>query len=139
MIKFIKTDEKALIPKLAHEDDSGFDLSSIHEHVIRPGGRELISTGISCEMPPGYTGRISPRSGLAVKFGIDVLGGVIDAPYRGELMVCLINHGAYPFLVSPGDRIAQIVFTPILTDAVEWKGTVSETERGASGFGSTGK
>ena len=139
MIKFIKTHEKAIIPKLAHEGDSGFDLSSINGHAIPPGCRAVISTGISVEMPPTHTGRISPRSGLAVRYGIDVLGGVIDSGYRGELKVCLINHGISETLqVSPGDRIAQIVFTPVLTESVEWEGTVSETDRGADGFGSTG-
>lgn len=139
MIKFIKMSESAKIPVLKNEGDAGFDLSSMHEHVIRPGSRENISTGISVEMPPGVRGEIWPRSGMAMRSGIDVLGGLIDSGYRGELIVVLINHGYCELKIEPGDRIAQIVFSPTITDAEEWRGTVSETERGDSGFGSTGK
>lgn len=139
MIKFIKMNKNAVIPTLAKEGDAGFDLSSMTYCVIPPGDRAVIYTGISVEMPPNVRGEIWPRSGLAVQRGIDILGGMIDSGYRGELMVCLINHGAEPLAINVGDRIAQIVFSPTITDAIEWHGTVSETERGSSGFGSSGK
>ena len=139
MIKFIKMKDNAVIPTIANDGDAGFDISSIDKHVIRAGGRELIATGISVEIPPTHYGRVSPRSGLAVKHGIDVGAGVVDSSYRGELMVLLFNHGHEPFIINEGDRIAQMVFNPVMTESMEWHGTASETERGADAFGSTGK
>jgi dUTP pyrophosphatase len=138
MIKFMRMNKNAVIPKLAKEGDAGFDLSSMTECVLQSGARVVIKTGISVEIPPSARGEIWPRSGLAVNHGIGILGGMIDSGYRGELMACLINHGHEPLVINIGDRIAQIVFSPTITDADEWHGTVSETERGADGFGSTG-
>ena len=98
----------------------------------------MINTGIGTEFSPGVVGIIKPRSGIAVKFGIDVLAGTIDSDYRGEIRVCLINHGDIEFNIHVGDRIAQILFMPIITETCEG-GYLSETERGIGGFGSTGR
>ena len=134
MIKFIKLNDQAVVPKLAHDGDAGFDLSADNSFSIDPFCREMVTTGISVEMAPGLRGEIWPRSGLAARHGIDVLGGMIDSCYRGQLIAILINHGPETFEIKPGERIAQIVFSPTITQAIEWTGTVSETDRGAGGF-----
>ena len=104
------------------------------------GGRCIVGTGISLEIPEHVYARIAPRSGLAVKHGIDVLAGVVDSDYRGEVRVVLINHGDEPFVVRPGDRIAQILFELIASPPPVLQVTyaLGATERGAGGFGSTG-
>ncbi len=108
--------------------------------IIEPGGRVLVPTGIKVEIPPGWEGQVRPRSGLAAEHGVTVLNapGTIDADYRGEIAVLLVNLGAQPFPVRRGDRVAQIVFARVATATwVEVPG-LSGTERGAGGFGSTG-
>jgi len=137
MIKFHKASKGAEIPKRATEGAAGFDLFANSLHDIRPMDRTVINTGITVEIPPNAVGIIKPRSGLAVRNGIDVMAGVIDSDYRGEVKVLLINQGEELFKVRPGDRIAQILFMPIIT-ASETGGKLSETERGCGGFGSTG-
>jgi dUTP pyrophosphatase len=112
-----------------------------HEVVIPPAGRELIPTGLIFEIPPGFEVQVRPRSGLAVKNGVTVLNspGTIDADYRGEVKVILLNLGAEPFTVKRGDRIAQLVPARIAAD-IDFKESeeVSGTSRGAGGFGHTG-
>ena len=139
MIKFIKMNKNAVIPTLAKEGDAGFDLSSMTSCMLEPGKRVLIGTGISVEMTPCTRGEIWPRSGLAVHHGIGILGGMIDSGYRGELMVCLINHSDEPFAINIGDRIAQIAFSLTIADSMQWLGPGSKVRRGGSGFGSSGK
>jgi dUTP pyrophosphatase len=108
---------------------------------LAPGARALVPTGLAMALPAGYEAQVRPRSGLAAKHGVTVLNtpGTIDADYRGEVKVILINLGEDPFEISRGDRIAQMVIAPVLqADIVEVE-VLSETERGTGGFGSTGR
>ena len=108
--------------------------------VMAPGARALIPTGFAMALPAGYEAQIRPRSGLAYKHGVTCLNtpGTIDADYRGEVKVLLINHGSEPFTINRGERIAQMVIAPITQPNFERVGELSETARGAGGFGSTG-
>lgn len=135
-----KLDVDAHIPTKAHKDDAGWDLYANENAVIYPDDTMLIKTGIALAIPRGYYGRIAPRSGLAVKKGIDVLAGVVDAGYRNEIGVVLINHHRVQFDVAKGDRIAQIIFERVdpfeLEEVLEF---FDNTHRGMGGFGSSGK
>lgn len=130
------------LPAYATEQSAGMDLTAALEApvTIAPGARALIPTGISIALPPGFEAQIRPRSGLAAKNGVTVLNtpGTIDADYRGEIKVILINHGQEPFIVERGMRIAQMViarFASVRWTVVE---KLEDTRRGAGGFGSTG-
>lgn len=131
----------ATLPERMTEGAAGWDLRACLEAPITlaPGDRRLIPTGLALAIPPAMEGAIRPRSGLALRHGIGILNspGTIDADYRGEVQILLINWGAEPFSVENGARIAQIVFQRLPGVAVEW-GTVDETVRGAGGFGHTG-
>ena len=107
---------------------------------LKPGERFMVPTGIAIALPPGWEAQIRPRSGLAAKHGITCLNspGTIDADYRGELKVILINHGADDFVINRGDRIGQMVIAPVWQAQFVETDTLDETERGAGGFGSTG-
>ena len=130
-----------LAPKKAHEDDAAWDLKSRVDVEAAPGKVTLIPTGLFLELPAGYEAQIRPRSGLAFKHGVTVLNspGTIDADYRGEIKIILANLSNEPFTVNPGERIAQMVIAR--HEQVEWEETdaLDETERGAGGFGSTGR
>lgn len=139
MIRLSKTRSDAIYPTRGSDGAAGWDLYSVDSAYIGPGERQLIDTGIASEFSEHVSGIIKPRSGLAYKHGIDVLAGVIDSDFRDSIKVLLINHGDQPFVVSPGDRIAQIVFAMVFHNVVEHDGQVSETERGTGGFGSTGR
>lgn len=130
---------KARSPIRAHESDAGWDLHSCEDTTIRPGKQSLIATGVSLEIPEGMVGLIWPRSGIAVKNGIDVFAGVIDSGYRGEIKVCLHNAGPHEFKISQGDRIAQILFQRVAPVLLSEVGELQEAQRGESGFGSSGK
>ena len=108
---------------------------------IPPAGRALVPTGMAISLPPGYEAQVRPRSGLASKHGVTVLNapGTVDADYRGEIKVILINHGDMPFEIRRGDRIAQMVVAPVSAVAFELRESLDETLRGAGGFGSTGR
>lgn len=108
---------------------------------IAPGNVAMVPTGLAIALPPGYEAQIRPRSGLAAKHGITVLNspGTVDADYRGEVKVLLINHGRVPFEVRRGDRIAQMVVAPVTAVTFEIRETLDETERGEGGHGSTGR
>jgi dUTP pyrophosphatase len=147
-MKLYKLTERATIPRRSSEGAAGFDLFPLRCHYIEPGERELIPTGIACQLRPGWYGRIAPRSGLAVKHGIDVLAGVIDSDYRGEIKVLLQNHGDLLVELQPHFAMAQIIFEPCWYQNVEVvsdpeKTLVADlaasTKRGTSGFGSTDK
>ncbi|MDR2588694.1 MAG: dUTP diphosphatase [Spirochaetales bacterium] len=129
-----------MLPRYESELASGADLKSAVSAVIEPGEYALIPTGIKIQMPSGIEAQVRPRSGLALKFGVSVLNapGTIDADYRGEIKVILINHGKTPFAVSPGDRIAQIVFAPVTRAAFMRTHTLEDSSRADGGFGSTG-
>lgn len=131
--------EKSKIPFRANKTDAGADLCSIENLVIEPLQRKAVSTGIVLEIPEGYYGRIAPRSGLAYKNGIDVLAGVVDSSYRGEIKVILFNtDNKNSFEIKEGDRIAQLIIETHFNFEFEIVQDLSYTERGAGGFGSTG-
>jgi len=129
------------LPRYATPAAAGVDLLAAvaADLVLTPGGRALVPTGIAIAVPPGFEGQVRPRSGLALKSGVTVLNspGTIDADYRGEIGVVLVNFGHAPFTVRRGDRIAQLVIAPCLR--AEWREatTLPATQRGGGGFGST--
>jgi len=130
--------QDAIIPTRGSGSAVGYDLYSTDEVVIPPTHRALVGTSVAILMPNGVYGRVAPRSGLAVKHGIQVGAGVVDPDYTGEVKVVLFNHGDKDFEVKRGERIAQLVLERCETPDVEEIGFLEETERGAGGFGSTG-
>lgn len=136
-----KNDKSAIVPTRGSVKAAGYDLYSTEFHILKPGERKLFKTGLSMAIPEGMYGRIAPRSGLAFKKGIDVLAGVIDEDYRGDVGVILINFGNEDFNVMVGDRIAQIIFEIYNEVSFEEQSNSQEslgnTERGSGGFGST--
>ncbi|MDP6565125.1 MAG: dUTP diphosphatase [Alphaproteobacteria bacterium] len=130
------------LPARATPDAAGMDLYAAvaDEVVLAPGDRALIPTGIALAVPAGHEAQIRPRSGLALKHGVTVLNGpgTIDADYRGEVGVILINHGTAPFVVRRGDRVAQLVVALVAAAELEEVAVLPDSERGAGGFGSTG-
>lgn len=127
----------ATLPKRQTAGSAGYDLATNETFDLAPGERRVVKTGLSIAVPEGTYGRIAPRSGLAVRYGIQTLAGVVDADYRGELGVVLINHGTEPFHATKGDRIAQLVIERISTPFVTLVEDLDDTRRGAGGFGST--
>lgn len=131
----------ARLPSRAHDGDAGLDLYAVEEAVLAPGERTSVGTGIAVEIPSGQAGLVVPRSGLAARHGISVVNapGLIDAGYRGEIRVLLLNtDDEQVFEVSPGDRIAQLVLIRIeLPEPVEVD-SLTDSDRGAGGFGSSG-
>ena len=138
-----KLDERAILPTYGSEYSAGADLYALldEEIVIEPNETKLVHTGIAMEIPEGYAGLIYARSGFASKRGLAPANkvGVVDADYRGEIMVALHNHSGKPQAVANGERIAQLVIAPFLKANFEVAETLSETVRGVGGFGSTGK
>ena len=134
----VNVESNARVPVQARQGDAGYDLVSMEGYNLAPGEREPFRTGIAVAIPEGYVGYIKPRSGLAFRHGIDVLGGVIDSGYRGEILVILINHGQTYFTVTPGDRIAQLVIQPVASVEFQHVLVLPESARGIGGFGSTG-
>ena len=133
-------DPNSQIPTKATANSAGYDLYSCCNIIIYPLERMLVKTGISIEIPEGYYGRIAPRSGLALKNGIDVMAGVIDSDYRGEIGVILYNTDKnIPLHVKTGDRIAQLIIEKHFTFEMTIVDNVSISERADGGFGSTGK
>jgi dUTP pyrophosphatase len=131
----------AILPARATTGAVGYDLFSTDNYVVLPGRRVVVSTGVSISMPPGCYGRIAPRSGLAVKHGLDTLAGVIDPDYTGEVKVVLQNLDAtQPFVIRPGYRIAQLILEQCVTPVVHEVASECTplTGRGDGGFGSTG-
>lgn len=130
------------LPAYQSADAAGFDLSAAVETdlVLAPGAVALVPTGLAMAIPRGFEGQVRPRSGLAAKNGVTVLNtpGTIDADYRGEVKVILINHGSAAFTVTRGMRIAQMIIAPVLQAALIEVGSLDETDRGSGGFGSTG-
>jgi dUTP diphosphatase len=129
---------EGVLPEYASAGAAGADLRAHAAVEIPPGGRAAVSTGLFLEIPPGHVGLVWPRSGLAVRHGIDTLAGVIDSDYRGEVKVVLVNHGTEPFRIAPGDRIAQILIQRVERVLFARAADLAPTERGAGGFGSTG-
>lgn len=140
-VTFTKLRSDAITPSKATTGSIGLDLHSVDHYVVLPGQRVVVSTGLRVTLPPGTYGRIAPRSGLAVKHGLDVGAGVVDPDYTGELRVVLFNHDAVsPFIIRPGWRIAQLIIERAVDDLniVEDDYVEVDTERGNTGFGSTG-
>ncbi|MDD2806528.1 MAG: dUTP diphosphatase [Elusimicrobiales bacterium] len=141
-IEIQKINPEAKLPAYAHHGDAGVDLYSVIDHVLQPGARALIPTGLKMAIPEGYEGQVRPKSGLALKHGITVLNtpGTVDAPYRGEVGVILINlDPKTPYEVKKGEKIAQMVFAKVKHAEFSEKAELTATTRGAGGFGSTGK
>ncbi|NDD63432.1 MAG: dUTP diphosphatase [Acidobacteria bacterium] len=130
--------EGARLPLRATPWSAGADLHAIDGVRLAPGERRLVPTGISVEIPSGYYGRIAPRSGLAVRHGIDTLAGVVDSDYRGEINVLLVNLGDAPVELSGGERIAQLIVEQAAPSEFMWAETLADSVRGDGGFGSTG-
>ena len=128
------------IPEYATPGSAGVDLCSMKYCILKPGELSLIPTGIKLAIPEGYEGQIRPRSGLALNHRIIIPNapGTIDADYRGEIMIMLLNMGEDPFSISFGDRIAQLVFVPVARAKFEAVKELDQTRRGTGGFGSTG-
>ena len=141
-LRIKKTDPRAALPHYESPGAAGMDLRAFLDQdiIIAPLERKRIPTGLYLEIPGGYEAQVRPRSGLAFNSGISVLNtpGTIDSDYRGELGVILINLGSEPFTVKNGDRIAQMIISPVIRMAIAEAESLSETERGAGGFGSTG-
>ena len=128
------------LPAYATAGAAGMDVVSAEDVTIAPGARHAVATGLALAIPQGYEIQVRPRSGLALKHGITVPNtpGTIDSDYRGELKVILINHGAEPFAIARGDRVAQLVLAPVVHAAWDEVAELDATERGEGGFGSTG-
>lgn len=143
IVKVVNKSDNQL-PEYATKGSAGLDLKanlSNNTYTLKPGARTLVPTGIYIELPEGYEAQIRPRSGLAIKHGISMVNtpGTIDADYRGEIGVILINHGSEDFIINHGDRIAQMVINKV--EQLKWLPVyeLSETKRGVGGFGHTGK
>ena len=138
-IKVKKIEQEAIVPTRSNNDDAGWDLYSITTRNIAPSQRVTIRTGISLEIPEEHVGLIWPRSGMSVKNGIDVLAGVVDSGYRGEIKVCLLNTSREWMDIKEGDRIAQILFQEVPHFQLQEVEILQNSDRGQGGFGSTGK
>ena len=137
-LKIKKLHPDAKIPSYAHAGDAGMDLCSVEEKTLMPGDKTIVKTGIVIELPEDYFGNIRDRSGLAAKYGIHTLAGVVDCHYRGEIGVVMINLGKEEFKINVGDRIAQMLIQKVENPEIEEVSELSETKRGEGGFGSTG-
>ncbi|PLX96927.1 MAG: dUTP diphosphatase [Desulfuromonas sp.] len=142
-IDVVRVRPQGRIPKMMTVHAAGLDLCAALEEPVslEAGARALIPTGIAMAIPVGYEGQVRPRSGLALRHGISLVNapGTIDADYRGEIGIILINHGAEPFTVSDGERIAQLVIAPVLRAELVEVDTLDTTVRNAGGFGHTGQ
>jgi dUTP pyrophosphatase len=144
-IRQLQHAEGLALPAYQSADAAGLDLlAAVPENapmVLAPGKYALIPTGLTIALPPGYEAQVRPRSGLAAKHGVTVLNapGTVDADYRGEIGVLLINHGDTPFPIRRGERIAQMVIAPVTRAELVAAASLSTTDRGSGGFGSTGR
>lgn len=137
-LRFKQLDPRAVLPKRGSALAAGLDVCSIEELSIAPKQRVMARTGLAVAIPQGFYGRVAPRSGLAVKNGLDVLAGVIDSDYRGEVCCLLYNTGDETINLPAGSKICQLIVEQITTPEAEWAMDLDETARGAGGFGSTG-
>ena len=137
-LQYVKMSDRARAPSRGSPGSAGFDLFSAEEVIVGPGERVCVKTDLQIRVPDGTYGRVAPRSGLALKHGIDVGAGVIDGDFRGNVMVLLFNLGAFDFHVRCGDRIAQLILEKFSAATPLEQSTLEETERGSGGFGSTG-
>ena len=138
VLRFKQLDSRAMLPRRGSVLAAGLDVCSIEEINLGPRQRGMARTGLAVAIPPGFYGRIAPRSGLAAKNGLDVLAGVIDSDYRGEICCLLYNTGDEPINLPAGSKICQLIIEQIITPETAWATELDETARGAGGFGSTG-
>ena len=137
-LSFKKLDERAVLPSRGSSYAAGLDLYSIEDLTIGPKQRYLARTGLAVAIPEGHYGRVAPRSGLATNNGVDVLAGVIDADYRGEIGCLLYNTGDETINLTAQSKICQLIIEKIITPEAAWADEINETDRGSGGFGSTG-
>lgn len=139
-VKFKKLNPQAVVPSYAHPGDAGADLVAVDTHSLAPLQRLAVPTGLAAEIPQGYEMQIRPKSSLALNHGITLLNtpGTVDAGYRGEIKVILINLGQFVVDITPGQRIAQIVIAPVLQADFVMAENLTNSQRGDGGFGSTG-
>jgi dUTP pyrophosphatase len=135
----VRVEGAGKLPEYASEGAAGADLRAREAVVLPPGARAAVATGVHVEIPAGHVGLVWPRSGLAVRSGIDTLAGVIDSDYRGEVRVVLVNHGDAEFRIEPGDRIGQLLIQPVARATFSRAPALAATSRGEGGFGSTGR
>lgn len=138
-LSFKRLDESATHPVRKHPFDAGLDLFANHEGRIHPDEVRVVHTGLAVSIPPYYVGLLEPRSGLAVKDGVGIEGGVIDTGYHGELMIPLSLATQEPFDFDPGDRVAQLIVLPVALPHPVFVEDLEDTERGENGIGSTGR
>jgi len=137
-LRFKKLDPRAVLPQRGSVLAAGLDVYGIEDVEIGPRQRGMARTGLAVAIPPGFYGRVAPRSGLAAKKGLDVLAGVIDSDYRGEIVCVLYNTGDETITLPAGSKICQLIVEQIITPEAAWATDLEETARGAGGFGSTG-
>ena len=139
-VRIVQLHGDAVIPQYQTPGSAGMDLHAVEDIEVWLGKTAVVRTGIAVAIPTGFEGQIRPRSGLAAKWGVTVLNspGTIDSDYRGEIKVILVNHGEDLLRIKRGDRIAQIVFAPVVRAVFDTVDTLDETDRGSGGFGSTG-
>jgi dUTP pyrophosphatase len=137
-LRFKQLDPRAVLPQRGSVLAAGLDVCGIEDVEIGPRQRVTARTGLAVAIPPGFYGRVAPRSGLAAKRGLDVLAGVIDSDYRGEICVVLYNTGDETIHLPAGSKICQLIIEQIITPEAAWATDLDETARGAGGFGSTG-
>lgn len=139
-IKVKRLRDDVQLPEYQTEHAAGFDLTADREVALHPGAMSVFNTGIAIEIPPGYEGECRPRSGLAFKHGVTLINspGTVDADYRGEVKVKLINHGKAVLHISKGARIAQMLIKPVIKATLVEVQELSDTARGSGGFGHTG-
>lgn len=142
-VKILRLPNGEGLPLPAYESEfaAGMDLRAAEDAILPPAGRALVATGFAIALPQGFEAQVRPRSGLAAKHGVTVLNspGTIDADYRGEVKVILINHGADAFAIKRGDRIAQMIVASVTRVTLAEAANLSDTARGSGGFGSTGR
>lgn len=137
VLRFKQLDPQAVLPKRGSALAAGLDICSIEGVELPAKQRAMVRTGLAVAIPPGFYGRVAPRSGLAAKNGLDVLAGVIDSDYRGEICCILYNTGDEVISLPAGSKICQLVIEKIITPEATWVVDLDETARGAAGFGST--
>ena len=138
VLRFKQLDPRAVLPARGSALAAGLDVCSIEAIELQPKQRATVRTGLAVAIPPGFYGRVAPRSGLAANNGLDVLAGVIDSDYRGEICCVLYNTGDQVIELPAGSKICQLIVEKIITPEAAWAGDLDETARGAGGFGSTG-
>jgi dUTP pyrophosphatase len=138
VLNFKRLNDRAMLPTRGSAESAGLDLYSIEVLTIEPKQRVLARTGLAVAIPPAHYGRIAPRSGLALRTGLDVLSGVIDSDYRGEIGCLLYNTGDETINLPAQSKICQLIIEKIITPEPVWANEIDETDRGSGGFGSTG-